>query len=47
MPSNVGTGTSAETKQERRGSYLGMTRAKDNLHLMVQRFFTHGLVTPV
>ena len=36
-------GTSAEIEEERRLLYVAMTRAKDDLHLVVpQRFFTHG-----
>ncbi|MDB5631062.1 MAG: ATP-dependent helicase [Tardiphaga sp.] len=43
MPSDLGTGTSAELEEERRLLYVAMTRAKDDLHLVVpQRFFTHG-----
>jgi len=43
MPSDLGTGTSAEIAEERRLLYVAMTRAKDDLHLVVpQRFFTHG-----
>jgi DNA helicase II / ATP-dependent DNA helicase PcrA len=43
MPSDLGAGTSAELEEERRLLYVAMTRAKDNLHLVVpQRFFTHG-----
>ncbi|MDB5504378.1 MAG: ATP-dependent helicase, Rep family [Tardiphaga sp.] len=43
MPSDLGTGTSAELEEERRLLYVAMTRAKDELHLMVpQRFFTYG-----
>jgi DNA helicase II / ATP-dependent DNA helicase PcrA len=43
MPSDLGTGTAAEIEEERRLLYVAMTRAKDNLHLVVpQRFFTHG-----
>ena len=43
MPSDLGTGTSAEIEEERRLLYVAMTRAKDDLHLFVpQRFFTHG-----
>jgi DNA helicase-2/ATP-dependent DNA helicase PcrA len=43
MPSDLGTGTSAEIEEERRLLYVAMTRAKDDLHLIVpQRFFTHG-----
>ncbi|MBR0715545.1 ATP-dependent helicase [Bradyrhizobium liaoningense] len=43
LPSDLGTGTSAEIEEERRLLYVAMTRAKDDLHLVVpQRFFTHG-----
>jgi DNA helicase II / ATP-dependent DNA helicase PcrA len=43
IPSDLGVGTSAEIEEERRLLYVAMTRAKDNLHLIVpQRFFTHG-----
>ncbi len=43
MPSDLGAGTSMEIEEERRLLYVAMTRAKDDLHLMVpQRFFTHG-----
>jgi DNA helicase-2/ATP-dependent DNA helicase PcrA len=43
MPSDLGAGTSAELEEERRLLYVAMTRAKDDLHLvMPQRFFTHG-----
>ena len=43
MPSDLGIGTSAELEEERRLLYVAMTRAKDDLHLIVpQRFFTHG-----
>jgi DNA helicase-2/ATP-dependent DNA helicase PcrA len=43
MPSDLGAGTSAELEEERRLLYVAMTRAKDDLHLMIpQRFFTHG-----
>jgi DNA helicase II / ATP-dependent DNA helicase PcrA len=43
LPSDLGTGTSAEIEEERRLLYVAMTRAKDDLHLMVPlRFFTHG-----
>ena len=43
MPSDLATGTAAEIEEERRLLYVAMTRAKDDLHLMVpQRFFTHG-----
>jgi DNA helicase II / ATP-dependent DNA helicase PcrA len=43
MPSDLGAGTTAEIEEERRLLYVAMTRAKDDLHLLVpQRFFTHG-----
>jgi len=43
MPSDLGAGASAELEEERRLLYVAMTRAKDDLHLVVpQRFFTHG-----
>jgi DNA helicase-2/ATP-dependent DNA helicase PcrA len=43
MPSDLGTGQSHEIEEERRLLYVAMTRAKDELHLMLpQRFFTHG-----
>ena len=43
IPSDLGAGTTAEIEEERRLLYVAMTRAKDNLHLVVpQRFFTHG-----
>jgi DNA helicase-2/ATP-dependent DNA helicase PcrA len=43
MPSDLGTGTSAEIEEERRLLYVAMTRAKDDLHLVVpQRLFVHG-----
>jgi DNA helicase-2/ATP-dependent DNA helicase PcrA len=43
MPSDLGTGTSAEIEEERRLLYVAMTRARDDLHLLVpQRFFIHG-----
>ncbi len=43
MPSDLGAGTSAEIEEERRLLYVAMTRARDDLHLLVpQRFFTHG-----
>jgi DNA helicase-2/ATP-dependent DNA helicase PcrA len=43
MPSDLGAGTSAELEEERRLLYVAMTRAKDDLHLVVpQRFFTYG-----
>ena len=43
IPSDLGTGTSAEIEEERRLLYVAMTRAKDDLYLVVpQRFFTHS-----
>ena len=42
IPSDLGTGTTAEIEEERRLLYVAMTRAKEDLHLIVpQRFFTH------
>jgi len=41
IPSDMGTGSKAEIEEERRLLYVGMTRAKDHLHLIVpQRFYT-------
>jgi DNA helicase II / ATP-dependent DNA helicase PcrA len=43
IPSDLATGDTAEIEEERRLLYVGMTRAKDNLHLVTpQRFYTHG-----
>ena len=43
IPSDLGAGSTAEIEEERRLLYVAMTRAKDQLHLMVpQRFFTLG-----
>ena len=43
----LATGINAEIEEERRLLYVAMTRAKDQLHLMVpQRFFTHGQRSP-
>jgi DNA helicase-2/ATP-dependent DNA helicase PcrA len=43
IPSDLGVGTSAEIEEERRLLYVAMTRAKDDLHMIVpHRFFTHG-----
>jgi DNA helicase-2/ATP-dependent DNA helicase PcrA len=43
MPSDLGAGSTPELEEERRLLYVAMTRAKDDLHLVVpQRFFTHG-----
>ncbi|MDB5396772.1 MAG: uvrD1 [Rhodospirillales bacterium] len=46
IPSDLATGTTVEIEEERRLLYVGMTRAKDNLHLVTpQRFYTHGQAT--
>jgi len=43
IPSDLGTGTTAETEEERRLLYVAMTRAKEELHLITpQRFHVHG-----
>ncbi|MGH9916939.1 MAG: 3'-5' exonuclease, partial [Pyrinomonadaceae bacterium] len=43
MPSDLGVGSKPEIEEERRLLYVAMTRAKDDLHLVVpQRFFTYG-----
>jgi len=43
IPSDLGTGTAEEIEEERRLLYVAMTRARDDLHLVVpQRFFSHG-----
>ena len=43
IPSDLATGTAAEIEEERRLLYVAVTRARDELHLvMPQRFFTHG-----
>ena len=43
IPSDLGTGATEDIEEERRLLYVAMTRARDDLHLMVpQRFFTHG-----
>jgi DNA helicase-2/ATP-dependent DNA helicase PcrA len=43
IPSDLGAGTTEELEEERRLLYVAMTRAKDDLHLMVpHRFFAHG-----
>jgi DNA helicase II / ATP-dependent DNA helicase PcrA len=42
LPSDLATGTSAEIEEERRLLYVAMTRAKDQLEIIVpQRFYTH------
>ncbi len=43
IPSDLGVGTSEEIEEERRLLYVAMTRAKDQLHLLVpQRFYVHA-----
>jgi DNA helicase II / ATP-dependent DNA helicase PcrA len=43
IPSDLGTGTAAEIEEERRLLYVAVTRARDELHLIVpHRFFTAG-----
>jgi DNA helicase II / ATP-dependent DNA helicase PcrA len=43
IPSDLATGTSEEIEEERRLLYVAMTRAKDELNLIVpQRFYTHS-----
>ena len=42
IPSDLGTGTTEEIEEERRLLYVAMTRAKDQLSIMIpQRFYTH------
>jgi len=42
IPSDLATGTTEEIEEERRLLYVAMTRAKDQLHILVpQRFYTH------
>ena len=42
IPSDLGTGSTHELEEERRLLYVAMTRAKDELHLLVpQKFFVH------
>jgi DNA helicase II / ATP-dependent DNA helicase PcrA len=43
IPSDLAAGTQGEIDEERRLLYVAMTRAKDDLHLVVpRRFFTHS-----
>jgi DNA helicase II / ATP-dependent DNA helicase PcrA len=43
IPSDLAAGSTPEIEEERRLLYVAMTRARDQLHLMLpQRFFTHG-----
>ncbi len=42
IPSDLGTGSTHELEEERRLLYVAMTRARDELHLMLpQRFYVH------
>jgi len=42
IPSDMSTGTTDEVEEERRLLYVAMTRAKDDLQLLVpQRFYVH------
>jgi DNA helicase-2/ATP-dependent DNA helicase PcrA len=43
IPSDLGTGETEDIEEERRLLYVAMTRAKDDLEIIVpQRFYTHG-----
>ncbi|MFC0573252.1 ATP-dependent helicase [Paraburkholderia solisilvae] len=43
IPSDLGTGSDEEIDEERRLLYVAMTRAKEDLHLLVpQRFYVHN-----
>src|SRR5215510_13943481 len=43
IPSDLGAGGSDEIEEERRLLYVAMTRARDDLHLIVPlRFFSNG-----
>ena len=43
IPSDLATGSSEEIEEERRLLYVAMTRARDELTLIVpQRFYVHG-----
>jgi DNA helicase-2/ATP-dependent DNA helicase PcrA len=43
MPSDLATGYAEEIEEERRLLYVAMTRAKDQLDVIVpQRFYTHN-----
>jgi len=45
IPSDLGTGSKEEVEEERRLLHVAMTRAKDDLHLvMPYRFYTHSQV---
>jgi DNA helicase II / ATP-dependent DNA helicase PcrA len=46
IPSDMATDTPAQIEEERRLLYVAMTRAKDDLHLIIpQRFFAHQQVS--
>lgn len=43
IPSDLGTGSEEEIEEERRLLYVAMTRAKEDLHIVVpQRFYVHN-----
>jgi DNA helicase II / ATP-dependent DNA helicase PcrA len=43
IPSDLGTGSDAEIDEERRLLYVAMTRAREDLHIVVpQRFYVHN-----
>ncbi|WP_259295032.1 ATP-dependent helicase [Paraburkholderia sp. DHOC27] len=43
IPSDMGTGSEEEIEEERRLLYVAMTRAKEDLHIVVpQRFYVHN-----
>jgi DNA helicase-2/ATP-dependent DNA helicase PcrA len=43
LPSDLATGSTPQIEEERRLLCVAMTRARDQLHLVVlQRFYTHG-----
>ncbi|WP_205417391.1 ATP-dependent helicase [Trinickia diaoshuihuensis] len=43
IPSDLGTGSQEEIEEERRLLYVAMTRAKEDLHIVVpQRFYVHN-----
>jgi DNA helicase-2/ATP-dependent DNA helicase PcrA len=43
IPSDMGTGSDAEIDEERRLLYVAMTRAKEDLHIVIpQRFYVHN-----
>ena len=47
IPSDMSTGTTEEVEEERRLLYVAMTRAKDDLRLLVpQRFYVHQQAGP-